>query len=121
MIPTRIALMAVFVELYVFGFASEPGAKALTPEQQKCVAKGTRLERAGWIYIHVEGDAHDRGFQHGCLLAKEIAAGLKGTKASWEHESGMDWDWLVNRATALFVPKIDSENLAELDGIAEGA
>jgi len=33
----------------------------------------------------------------------------------------MDWDWLVNRATALFVPKIDSENLAELDGIAEGA
>ena len=51
MIPTRIALMAVFVELYVFGFASEPGAKALTPEQQKCVAKGTRLERAGWIYV----------------------------------------------------------------------
>src|SRR6266498_4042937 len=121
MIPTRIALMAVLPGLCLFGFASEPGAKALTPEQQKCVGKGKMLERAGWIYVHVEGDAHDRGFQHGYLLAKDIAAGLKATRTSWEHESGMDWDWLVNRASVLFVPKIDAENLAEIDGIAEGA
>ena len=121
MTPMRIVLTAVFVGLCDFGFASEPGAKALTPEQQQCVAKGKRLERAGWVYVHVEGDAHERGFQHGYLLAKDIATGLKATRTSWEHESGMDWDWLVNRATALFVPKIDPENLAELDGIAEGA
>ena len=80
MILMRIALMAVFAGLCVFGFASEPSAKPLTPKQQKCVGKGKRLERAGWIYLHVEGDADDRGFQHGYLLAKEIAAGLKATR-----------------------------------------
>src|SRR5580765_478161 len=113
MIPTRIALIAVFAGLSVFGSASEPGAKALSRDQQKCVGKGKRLERAGWVYLHIEGEAHDRGFQHGYLLAREITAGLKATRASWEHESGMDWDWLVNRATALFGPKIDPENQAE--------
>ena len=61
------------------------------------------------------------GFQHGYLLAKEIAEGLRLTRAGWEHESGMGWPWLVTRAAAMFVPKIDAENLAELEGIAEGA
>src|SRR6266568_4897767 len=95
MIPTRITVMALFAGLFVFCFASEPGAKALSSEQQRCVGKGKRSKRAGWIYLHVEGEAHDRGFQHGYLLAKEIAEGLKVTRASWEHGSGMDWDWLV--------------------------
>jgi hypothetical protein len=121
MVPTRITVTAFFTGLCVCCLASEPGAKGLSPEQQRCVRKGKRLERAGWIYLHVEGEAHDRGFQHGYLLAKEIATGLRVTRASWEHESGMDWDWLVNRAAAMFVPKMDPENLAELDGIAEGA
>jgi hypothetical protein len=33
----------------------------------------------------------------------------------------MTWNWLVERASSMFVPKIDAENLAEMDGIAEGA
>jgi hypothetical protein len=32
----------------------------------------------------------------------------------------MTWPWLVERAAAMFVPKMDAENLTELDGIAEG-
>ena len=27
----------------------------------------------GWIYVHLEGSPHDIGFQHGYLLAPEIA------------------------------------------------
>ncbi len=122
MIAARLAFLAVLPTLGVFGFAAEPGAKAgLTAEQQSCVGKGKRFERAGWVYLHVEGEARDRGFQHGYLLAKEIAEGLRMTRVSWEHESGMEWEWLVKRAAAMFVPKIDAENLAELEGIAEGA
>jgi hypothetical protein len=93
----------------------------LKPEQQKCVARARRFELAGWIYLHVEGEPRDRGFQHGYLLAKEIAEGLRMTRASWVHQSGMEWDWLVKRAAEMFVPKIDGEDLAELDGISEGA
>jgi hypothetical protein len=104
------------------GLGAEPGAKGgLTPEQQSCVGKGKRFERAGWIYLHVEGEGRERGFQHGYLLAKEIAEGLRMTRVSWERETGMEWEWLLKRAAAMFVPKIDAENLGELDGIAEGA
>ncbi len=93
----------------------------LTAEQQAWLAKGKRSERAGWIYLHTEGEARPRGFQHGYLLAREIDDALRTTRAGWEYQSSMDWQWLVARATAMFLPKIDDENLAELDGIAEGA
>src|SRR5438046_2305959 len=96
-------------------------AEGLTTEQKAWIAKGKRFERAGWIYLHVEGEARARGEQHGYLLAKEIGEGVQVTKAVWEHDSAMDWDWLVKRTAAMFVPKMDPENLAELEGIAEGA
>jgi hypothetical protein len=97
----------------VFLFAAcclaEPQA-SLTPEQQSWLAKGRRSERAGWIYLHIEGEPRERGFQHGYLLAKEIAEGLRVTRIEWQHNSTMDWPWLVTRAAAMFVPRIDAEN-----------
>ena len=33
---------------------------------------GYRYPRAGWIYLHVEGEPYDRGYQHGFLMAREI-------------------------------------------------
>lgn len=92
----------------------------LTAEQKAWLGKAKLLERAGWIYLHVEGEARERGFQHGYLLAGEIADGLRTSRAIWEHRSGMDWPWLVERAGAMFAPKLDAENLAELGGLAEG-
>jgi hypothetical protein len=96
-------------------------ASSLTQEQQTWLSKAKRFERAGWIYLHVEGEPRPRGFQHGYLLAKEINEGLKLTRMGWEHQSAMDWQWLVDHSSSLFLAKIDPENLAELDGIAEGA
>jgi hypothetical protein len=125
MIPIRTALSTFMLAI---GFASlasesEPVTKTntLSPAQQSCLGKGKRFERAGWIYLHVEGEARDRGFQQGYLLAREIAEGLVMTRVSWEHESGMDWPWLIKEAETMFMPKIDEENLAEIEGISEGA
>jgi hypothetical protein len=120
MIPVRYPLLVSLALLFaVRGLADSP--PPLTPEQQAWLAKAKRFERAGWIYLHTEGEPRPRGFQHGYLLAREIADGLRTTRVAWEHQSAMDWHYLVDHATALFVPKIDAENLAELDGIAEGA
>ncbi len=96
-------------------------APALNAAQQALLGNARRFERHGWTYVHMEGEARSRGFQHGYLLAPEIAEGLRVTRAGWEHQSSMTWPWLVERAATLLVPKIDAENLAELDGIAEGA
>jgi hypothetical protein len=95
-------------------------AAPISSDQQHCVAKAKRFERHGWIYLHIEGEAKERGFQHGYLLGPEIAEGLRVTRASWEHASAMEWQWLIERASAMFTPRIDAENLAELDGIADG-
>ena len=102
------------------GITGQVMAGSLSAEQQQCISKGHRSERHGWIYLHVEGEAKQRGFQHGYLLAPEITEGLRITKASWEYGSSMTWPWLVERAGQLFVSRIDPENLAELEGIAAG-
>src|SRR5712664_1072653 len=36
-----------------------------------------RYPQAGWIVLHVEGEPYERGYQHGKLLASEIAAHLR--------------------------------------------
>jgi len=118
-IPHRYLVAAVALSLLRLSAGADP-VSSLTSEQQSWLAKAHRFERAGWIYLHVEGKARERGFQHGYLLAKEIDDGLRTTRVEWSHLSAMDWPWLVSRGAAMFVPNIDAENLAELDGIAEG-
>jgi hypothetical protein len=119
MTPIRFLLLAAGVCLCSAPSRADSAA-SLTSGQQACLGKARRFERAGWIYLHIEGEPWERGFQHGYLLAKEIAAGLSTARVRWEHQSALDWQWLVNRAAAMFVPKIDQESLAELEGISEG-
>ena len=84
----------------------------LADTQRACLARAHRHQKAGWIYLHVEGGPAERGFQHGYLLSREIAEGLRVNGVAWEHQTAMSWSWLVAKAEALFAPKIDAENLA---------
>jgi hypothetical protein len=104
------------------GSAGAPivAAKALDGTRQAWLAKAERHDKNGWSYLHVEGEPRERGFQHGYLLAREIAESLRVRRIIWAYESGMDWKWLADKAATLFVPKIDPENLAEIDGIVDG-
>src|SRR5437016_5410766 len=120
MIPMRFFLAATLFCLCAQPVLAQP-TTAPASEQQSWLAKARRFERAGWIYLHTEGEPRQRGFQHGYLLAREIGEGLRITRAVWKHQSAMEWPWLVTRAATMFVPKIDAENLAEIEGIAEGA
>src|SRR4051812_1905724 len=36
-----------------------------------------RYPQAGWIVLHIEGEPYARGYQHGRLLAPEIAAHVR--------------------------------------------
>ena len=112
MIWSRIALC--------LALAAAAGAAPLTREQAALAAKGSRHERAGWIYLHLEGGARALGFQHGYLAAKEIDAGLAASRSAWEHQTGTTWASLLEKATGFFLPGIDAECRAELAGMAEG-
>ncbi len=92
----------------------------LTPDQAAWLSKANRHEKAGWTYLHVEGDARERGFQHGYLLAKEISECLRVSRAEWLHNSSMEWTWLIDSTKGFIGPAIDPENREELEGIAEG-
>jgi len=93
---------------------------SLTPEQQSWLAKANRHEKNGWIYLHLEGRPGERGFQHGYLLAKEIKEALRVLSEGWKYKSAMEWSWLVQKAGEVLTTKVDSENLAEIDGMVEG-
>jgi hypothetical protein len=79
-----------------------------------------RFEKDGWTFLHVEGEPRARGFQHGSLLAREIADALHTQRVVWEYESGMTWEWLIAQTTPFLLPRMDAENLAEIDGLVEG-
>jgi hypothetical protein len=91
-----------------------------SPEERQWLSRASRTERDGWIHLRIAGAPRERGFQHGYLLAKEIEASLRTTRKRWEYRSGMDWPWLVGKAEAMFLPKIDTELLAEIDGLVTG-
>ncbi len=95
-------------------------APGLSDPQQQWLRAAERHERAGWVYLHVEGGPRQRGFQHGYLLATEIAECLRVVQAHWRHDSSMDWPWLIAHTRRFIEPAIDSENRAELQGIVEG-
>lgn len=105
------------------GLASAAAAApaGLSAEQTRWLAQASRHEKAGWTYLHVEGGPRERGFQHGYLLAKEIAEALRVDAAEWLHDSGLDWSWLVKHTKGFIQRGIDAENRAELQGIVEGA
>jgi hypothetical protein len=79
-----------------------------------------RFERGGWTYVHLEGSAEHIGFQHGYLLASEIADALEAVKLEDTHTSNRDWEFFRKAAHEMLWPKIDAEYQQELTGIVEG-
>ncbi len=96
------------------------GHSGLTQQQKAWLAKGYTFNKAGWIYLHIEGSPEEMGFQHGYLLAPEIKESLRVLRKRWDYLSGMDWAYFVRTAGRILTPKVYPENLAEIDGIVEG-
>jgi Phospholipase B len=92
----------------------------LSQEQQIWLSKANRHEKNGWIYLHIEGNPEERGFQHGYFLSKEIKESIRVLSEVWKYKTAMKWSWYVARGHDILSTKTDPENLAEIDGIVEG-
>ncbi len=81
-----------------------------------------RYPTGGWIYLHIEGQPYERGYQHGHLMAKELVQYLERCAAELDSK-GKQQSWNLARTTAnaLFLRGFDQEILEEMKGIAEGA
>jgi hypothetical protein len=84
-------------------------------------AKFSRANQDGWIIVRLSGTPEEVGFQHGSLLAPEIADALRTLKADMLARSHKDWNWYRTNARQIFWPKLDDEYKQEIEGIAAGA
>jgi hypothetical protein len=80
-----------------------------------------RIEgRNGWIFVHLEGPPERIGFQHGYLLADEIADFLRAIKPFLKTSTRRDWSFYREAAERMLWPRIDAEYRREIDGIVDG-
>ncbi|HUI29467.1 MAG TPA: C45 family peptidase [Candidatus Acidoferrales bacterium] len=80
----------------------------------------SREDKAGWIYIHVEGTPNQIGYQHGYLLAREIDDAIKTLKFYLSRSTRKDWSFYRQSAEKMFRPKLTDEYKNEIEGISEG-
>ena len=112
-ISYRIRAAAILLALTSAAFAA---ANQSDPRLQKAY----RFQQGGWTYVHLEGSPSDIGFQHGYLLAPEIADAFEAIKLFDTHQSQRDWEFYRTTARQMLWPKIDREYQEELQGIADG-
>ena len=82
--------------------------------------KAYRFQKGGWTYVHLEGSPSDIGFQHGYLLAPEIADAFEAVKLFDTRETQRNWEFFRATARQMLWPHIDPEYQQELQGIADG-
>ena len=94
---------------------------AKTQSSDPRLEKSYRFQKGGWTYVHLEGSPSEIGYQHGYLLAPEIADALETVKLMDTHETQRDWEFFRKAAREMLWPHIDAEYQQELQGIADGA
>ena len=76
----------------------------------------------GWIFVHIEGDAYQRGYQYGYLLAKEISNYMDAIALRYNPDNPkISWAEKRTLTEAMFRRKFDEELLTEMKGITDGA
>ena len=100
--------------------------------------KAYRYNIQGWIYLHIEGEPYERGFQHGYLLSAEIVDMLNRwsniihnypklsrisqrlSEERYNKISELWWNFCVKNCYELYWDKYPEEYQQEISGIAAG-
>jgi hypothetical protein len=99
--------------------AAAPAKVPNQPDSARLKKAFRKPPKNGWIFVHLEGSPGDVGYQHGFLLASEIADAHKAIKLELTHNS-KDWAFFRNVAQTVLWPHIEAEYRDELQGIAAG-
>ena len=95
-------------------------SKETIPAKTDPLAKASRENKNGWVYVHLEGSPSDIGYQHGYLLSNEIDTTIQALSYYFEHETKKDWQFYRQCAHNFLWDKLDREYKDEINGIAEG-
>src|SRR5438270_10877183 len=100
------ALLALIVVGLGAAVQATPAAKDYQPDPKSVQRYGPayRYPQAGWIVLHIEGKPYDRGYQHGYLMAPEIAGYLRCFSAMLNHKApAAGWKNTRTLINALFL------------------
>ncbi|KYK29805.1 hypothetical protein AYK20_00280 [Thermoplasmatales archaeon SG8-52-1] len=93
--------------------------------------KGYRYNIQGWVYIHIEGEPYERGYQYGYLASNEINdifqrwinfeyQRVKIFKLSKFRNPEKLWDFFRLKANKSFSKYIPDEYIEEIKGLTDG-
>jgi hypothetical protein len=116
---TRLGVAALLVSAACSTPAPPPPARS-APAVDPRLEGAYRLERNGWVFVHLQGPPATLGFQHGYLLAAETAELLRVFKAFTTHQTKRDWGFYRETCETMLWPKMDAEYQQEIDGIVLG-
>jgi hypothetical protein len=111
-------LIAAAAFLSVFAAPAHP-ADSSAPDPR--LTGAYRFERGGWTFVHLQGTPEQIGYQHGYLLATEVADTLEVLKLESTHSTQRDWQFFRDASKNMLWPHIDPEYRQEMAGIADGA
>jgi hypothetical protein len=117
---SALAVSAVISVIWLVAPEYRADGSDLPPADSGVFDKAHRFEKHGWIYVHLEGSPEEIGYQHGSLLAREIAELLRVIKPFLETTTKRDWAFYRQAAERMLWPGIDGEYRREIDGIVKG-
>ena len=111
-----LSFSSILALVVVTGFAPPRPRPADDPRLQSAY----RFSQDSWTYVHLEGPPRQLGYQHGYLLAPEIADAFAAIKFHDTYRTKRDWDFYRATARDILWPHIEPEYRDELAGIVEG-
>jgi hypothetical protein len=96
-----------------------PAKVSTQPDAAKLKKAFRKPVKNGWIFVHLEGSPAEVGYQHGYLLAAEIADAHRAVKTEMTH-GPKDWNYFRAAAQNILWPHVEAEYRAEMEGIVAG-
>jgi hypothetical protein len=113
-------IFAGFILFFLLMSSAIIEAQGLSPQEKEWLEKAYRIDKNGWIFLHVEGKPFVRGFQRGYLTAAEISEFLRTVAYTQKFETAKELDFFVQAAVKLFKNKVSGEYIEEMRGMVSG-
>ncbi|MEW6363329.1 MAG: C45 family peptidase [Acidobacteriota bacterium] len=92
----------------------------LTPQEEGWLKQSYRVDKDGWVFVHLGGTPFEIGFQRGYLTAAEIDEFRQTLAHTAKFETARDLGYFVKTAGKLFKGKVSDEYVQEMKGMVAG-
>jgi Phospholipase B len=115
-----LALLLIAICSTAFALSRTPSESPTSVDAKLLSGSSRQPPLHGWTVVRLSGTPKQIGYQHGYLLAPEIADLQKVFLLELTHDNGKDWNFFRQAAQDVWWPHIEQEYRDEMQGIADG-